>query len=236
MNALAIKAAEGYFELDEVNVNFTFSNPYFDLTGVPKGYTLPFKLPRSARNDTLMGHTARLDAGARKLEVEVWLDGLPFSRGLLSVNSVSESEYDVTFRTATLDVAGLLKEDYLDINYFESAAIPQTNLPEYWLRLVPTGTLGASTLSISIGGTTVSQSVSSVADLANFERLVSIARLQRVWHGPRRRAECLLNPLRGRAYGHFYALLRHPLGIVAQEVGRRYIFFYGLKAELNPPA
>jgi hypothetical protein len=167
---LAIRTHSGnqYFDLGDTSVNFSFSNPLFDEDGLPKAVTLPFRLPRTPKNESLLNHSARFDAEPNDLAVEIRLAGVPFYVGVLTVESVSDLAFEVSFRSQSLDAAQALSSDWLDLNYYDTQTIVQDNKAKYYLRIVTNGIGGASVLSMTIGGHTYTHTVTAPSDIYLF--------------------------------------------------------------------
>jgi len=168
MLAFKVTTTGKCLDLGDTSVNFTLANPLFDLQGLPKAFTLPFRVPRTPNNEDMLLHGARFDVAPEDQAIEVMLGGVPFYNGVLSIESVTNEAFELVFKSNGLNLAKTLANDYLDLNFFETHSITQTNTPEYYLRIVSNGGVGTSSMAMLIGGHTYTHTITAPADLYLF--------------------------------------------------------------------
>ena len=128
----AIRIKNTYLDQNpKSSVSIQMNNPIFDTDGFPRTWTLPFTLPLTPTNRIALGYPELINfAGQKKYTNAVlYIEGLPFETGTLTITDVSDKYIKVVFQNAELSFLDSLSK--IKINeILETVNIPQTNMSQ----------------------------------------------------------------------------------------------------------
>jgi hypothetical protein len=90
-------------------ISFSEESPVFEIDAMPGGFSLPFDIPNSARNNRILKHAGRIQSasfGILKAPFELFHDGRLIATGTAKMQKTSAQVYGLYLQVGTGDFAG----------------------------------------------------------------------------------------------------------------------------------
>lgn len=118
----------------DARISLTLSSPLFDKDGAERVFSLPFRLPRSPHNESLLEHTGRFDA-KRKTNIfspaVLMVGGAEYENGELIATGGDKDSIEVAFRNIPVMLFEELAKFKIN-EILETINVGQTGAGGYW--------------------------------------------------------------------------------------------------------
>jgi len=123
-------------------LSYTMVNPAIDPDQIDRAYTFSFKIPTSHRNCEILEWSHRIDRFdihyTARWEAVLYLEGVPFEYGFLTLKSNTDMEFDVEFEVPGKDI--MEKLDKIKLNKLSQwIRIPQPAVQPAWFFGITVG-------------------------------------------------------------------------------------------------
>jgi len=91
------------------SINITEESPVFEKDTIPGGFSFPFELPASPRNNRILSHPGRIQSafqGGFNLPFQLYLDGRLIGTGTATIQKATELSFSAFLQVGTGDFAG----------------------------------------------------------------------------------------------------------------------------------
>jgi hypothetical protein len=94
---------------EDSSINITEESPVFEKDSIPGGFSFPFELPASPRNNRILSHPGRIQSavqGGFNLPFQLYLDGRLIGTGTATIQKATSLSYSAFLQVGTGDFAG----------------------------------------------------------------------------------------------------------------------------------
>ena len=94
------------------SINITEESPVFEKDNIPGGFSFPFELPASPRNNRILSHPGRIQSavqGGFNLPFQLYLDGRLIGTGTATIQKATLVSYSAFLQVGTGDLAGKIE-------------------------------------------------------------------------------------------------------------------------------
>jgi len=91
------------------SINITEESPVFEKDSIPGGFSFPFELPASPKNNRILSHPGRIQSafqGGFNLPFQLYLDGRLIGTGTATIQKATSLSYSAFLQVGTGDFAG----------------------------------------------------------------------------------------------------------------------------------